>query len=325
MVVNELPMDCDTVIGQDWLERFGYQFQIPNLGINLPACSETLIRIPTTEKGIQLIETQELHENVLCASSVDECVDSSFICLVINCNPGDKVLKTPPPPPQTQDLPKLSGKFVEINEREPHVRNQFLQTLLGLAHLKEGEQKIRQICAEYVDVFKLHGDKLTATSAIEHYIPTPTIPTNRAITLRNYRITEHHQPEVHNQIQQMLVDKIIQSSQGPWNFPILIVPKKLDTSERQKWRICFDFRKLNDGTVGDSFPLLNIQAILHKLRMARYFSALDCASSYWQVPLSLEDRIKTAFSTATGHYEYLRMPFGLKSAPSTFRLMNRVF
>jgi len=60
--------------------------------------------------------------------------------------------------------------------------------------------------------------------------------------------------------------------------------------------------------------------------MARYFSALDCASGYWQVPLSEEDRIKTAFSTATGHYEYLRMPFGLKSAPSTFqRLMNRVF
>jgi hypothetical protein len=51
MVVSELPMDCDIVTGQDWLERFGYQFQVPNLGINLPAYSETLICIPTTEKG----------------------------------------------------------------------------------------------------------------------------------------------------------------------------------------------------------------------------------------------------------------------------------
>jgi hypothetical protein len=60
MVVNELPMDCDILIGQDWLERFGYQFQIPNLGTHLPACSETLVRIPTTEKGTRLTEAQEL-------------------------------------------------------------------------------------------------------------------------------------------------------------------------------------------------------------------------------------------------------------------------
>jgi hypothetical protein len=134
-----------------------------------------------------------------------------------------------------------------------------LQEQLRLAHVKEGEQEIRQICAEYVDVFKLPGDKLTATSAVKHYIPTPTIPTNRAITLRNYRIPEHHQKEVDMQIQQMLEDEIIRPSQSAWNFPILIVPKKLDASGKRKWRICVDFRKLNDITVGDSFPLPNIQ------------------------------------------------------------------
>jgi len=82
----------------------------------------------------------------------------------------------------------------------------------------------------------------------------------------------------------------------------------------------------NDITVGESFPLPNIQDVLDKLGTARYFSAVDCASGYWQVPLAEEDRVKTAYSTTTGHYEYLRMPFGLKSAPSTFqRLMNQVF
>jgi len=123
----------------------------------------------------------------------------------------------------------------------------------------------------------------------------------------------------------MLEDGIIQQSQSPWKFPILVVPKKLDASGKRKWRICVDFRKLNDVTVGDSFPIPNIQDILDKLGRARYFSALDCASGYWQVPLAEEDRLKTAFSTPTCHYEYLRMPFGLKSAPSTFqRLMNNV-
>jgi len=142
-----------------------------------------------------------------------------------------------------------------------HARIQILQAQLRLAHAKEGEQEIRQICAEYVDVFKLPGDKLTATSAIEHYIPTSTIPINRSITLRNYRIPEHHQKEVDKQIQQMLDDKVIQPSQSPWNFPILIVPKKLDSSGRRMWRICVDFRKINDVTVGDSFPLPNIHDI----------------------------------------------------------------
>jgi hypothetical protein len=58
MVVQELPIDSDILIRQDWLERFGYQFQIPELRIKLPAYSETLVRIPTNEKGTRLIESQ---------------------------------------------------------------------------------------------------------------------------------------------------------------------------------------------------------------------------------------------------------------------------
>jgi hypothetical protein len=131
------------------------------------------------------MEAQEFQENIFCASSVVECVDSTFICLLINCNPTDEVLKTLP---QTHKLPKLSGKFAEISQKEQQVRNRLLQAQLRLPHLKEGEQEIRQICTEYANVFKLPRDKLTATSAIEHCIPTPTIPTNTAITLRNYRI-----------------------------------------------------------------------------------------------------------------------------------------
>ena len=290
------------------------------MDIILPAYSETLVRVPTTEKGSRLVEAQELQENIFCASSIVECVIFSFICLIINCNSTDESLRNFP---QTQELSELSGEFSDIRDWE--TRNQILQIQLRLAHVKEGEYEIWQICAKYMDVFKLPGDKLSSTSAIKHYIPTPTIPVNRAITLRNYRIPEHYKKEVGTQIQQMLKDEIVQPSQTPWNFPILVVPKKLDTSGVRKWRICVDFRKLNEASIGDNFPLPDIQDILDKLRRARYFSSLDCASGYWQVPLAEEGRLKTAFSTPQCHYEYLRMPFGLKSAPSTFqRLMNNV-
>jgi hypothetical protein len=123
----------------------------------------------------------------------------------------------------------------------------------------------------------------------------------------------------------MLKDEIITPSKGEWNFPLIVVPKKPDASGKKKWRICIDFRRLNEVTIGESYPLPNIQDILDKLGRARYFTALDCASGYLQVPISEEDRHKTAFSTADGHFEYTRMPFGLKAAPSTFqRMMNSV-
>jgi hypothetical protein len=322
LVVDKLPMTYDILLGQDWLERFGFNLQIPSLGITLPAYSETLVRVPTKEKGNRLVENQELQDNIFCASSVVECKDNTFLCLVVNLNSTEQKLKCFP---QTEPLPKLSGTFRTIEQRESKKRNQKLQDQLRLTHVKDGEGEIRQICAEYVDVFKLPGDKLTVTSGIEHHIPTPSIPAHRAITLRNYRIPEKHQEEVDEQVKQMLNEGIIQPSKSAWNFPILVVAKKLDASGKRKWRICIDFRKLNDVTVGDSFPIPNIQDILDKLGRARYFSALDCASGYLQVPLAEEDRPKTAFSTSSFHYEYLRMPYGLKSAPSTFqRLMNNV-
>ena len=182
------------------------------MDIILPAYSETLVRIPTTEKGSRLVEAQELQENIFCASSIVECINS-FICLIINCNSTDESLRNFP---QTQEFSKLSGEFSYTRDWE--TRNQVLQMQLRLAHVKEGGHEIRQICANYMDVFKLPGNKLSSTSAIKHYIPTPTVPVNRAITLRNYRIPEHYQKEVDTQIQKMLRDEIIQPCQSPWNL-----------------------------------------------------------------------------------------------------------
>ncbi|XP_020297641.1 uncharacterized protein LOC109862121 [Pseudomyrmex gracilis] len=104
-----------------------------------------------------------------------------------------------------------------------------------------------------------------------------------------------------------------------------MVPKKMDASGVKKLKIVVDFRRLNEATIGDSFPLPNIAEILDQLGNAKYFSTLDLASGYHQIPMDEENRGKTAFSTPHGHYKYNRMPFGLKNAPATLqRLMNSV-
>jgi hypothetical protein len=155
-----------------------------------------------------------------------------------------------------------------------------------------------------------------------HHIPTPHFPKGRAITQKNHRLAE---ADVDKQVNQMLEDGIIVPSKSEWNFPLIAVPKKLDAPGKSKWRICVDFRKLNDITIGDSFPLPNIQEILDDIGKSKYFSALDCASGFHQILIAPEDRCKTVFSTPTGHFEYVRMPFGLKAAPATFqRMMNSV-
>jgi hypothetical protein len=77
--------------------------------------------------------------------------------------------------------------------------------------------------------------------------------------------------------------------------------------------------KLNEVTIGDSFPIPVISEVLDSLGNSKYFSTLDCANGFLQIPLRDEDRPKTAFSTNYGHFEYRSMPFGLKGAPATFQ------
>ena len=122
-----------------------------------------------------------------------------------------------------------------------------------------------------------------------------------------------------------MCDGIIAPSSSPWNSLNVVIPKKCDASGKKKWRIVVDFRKLNDVTFGDSFPIPVVSEILDALGKSKYFSTIDSASGFLQVPVKLEDEAKTAFSTRDGHFQYTRMPFGMKGAPATFqRLMTTI-
>ena len=131
--------------------------------------------------------------------------------------------------------------------------------------------------------------------------------------------------EINRQVQELLDFGIIRPLKSPVSTPLWIVSKKPDSHGNLRWRLVLDFRGLNAKTISDAYPLPNITDIFDQVGSAKYYTILDLASGFHQIKMNPKDAFKTAFSTPFGHFEFARMPFGLKNAPATFqRLMDRV-
>jgi len=122
-------------------------------------------------------------------------------------------------------------------------------------------------------------------------------------------------------IEENLAKGYIKHSKSDMASPLFFVGKKDGTS-----RPCQDYRKLNEGTIKDAFPLPNIQDLLRDLRGMKYYTKLDIRWGYNNIQIKPEDRKKAAFSTPFGLYEPTVMFFGLCNSPATFqRMMNHIF
>ncbi|KAM0729433.1 Retrovirus-related Pol polyprotein from transposon 297 [Formica fusca] len=274
---------------------------------------------------IGIIQAEEAAPGVFIGSCLVD--PQNYLCPANVINTTDNIIEMLMPQVTIEEI--AQENTVEINATQAKKgeddipRIEKVTQALRIDHLNKEELKaIKEICENYSDIFHIEGEPLTCTNTIAHKIATQA--DSSPVNVRPYRLSEKHK-EVNRQVREMLKNKIIRPSMSQWNAPLLVVPKKADASGKPKLRVVVDFRKLNDLTIGDSFPLPNITDILDQLGNAKCFTTLDLASGYHQIPMEEGDKCKTAFSTPHGHYEYNRMPFGLKNAPATFqRLMNSI-
>ena len=184
--------------------------------------------------------------------------------------------------------------------------------------LKEEDRKtVAQLLQRFQNVFSRSPTDIGRSTLVKHKIDTGTA---RPIKQADRRLPLHQRGEERKEIDRMLDQGIISHSSSPWASPIVLVKKKDGTT-----RFCVDYRKLNEVTVKDSYPLPRIDDSLDALSGAEWFSTLDLQSGYWQVEMDPQDRNKTAFTTASGLYQLEVLPFRLCNAPATFeRLIEQV-
>lgn len=298
----------------------------------IPQNSKFIVKLPVdVRNGDIYIETVELKPDLYIPEGVYLAKEWHSIVEVVNRSEKEQVLFLDQPLKVNEISTEVHELNYSSNFEYPNSEDQYpieqscddITKLIRTDHLNSEEKKtILKLCKNYDDIFLKDNQKLTFTNVVKHSIPTVD---DAPIYTKSYRYPYVHKEEVRNQINDMLNQGIIRPSFSPWSSPVWIVPKKKDASGKQKWRLVIDYRKLNEKTISDRYPLPNITEILDKLGKCMYFSTLDLASGFHQIEMDPEDVKKTAFTVEGGHFEYVRMPFGLKNAPSTFqRVMDNV-
>ncbi|GJU90743.1 reverse transcriptase domain-containing protein [Tanacetum coccineum] len=293
-------------------------------------------------------------------SAVSQTVNNGDILLLEAFLNDDPSL---PPPTQGNYLPEIRKELkvceaktdkssideppeVELKDLPPHLEYAFL----------EGDNKFPVIIAKdlsveekaaLIKVLKSHKRaiawKLSDIKGIN-----PEFCTHKILMEEDYKPAVQHQrwvnPKIHDvirkEVENFLNARLVYPiSDSPWVSPVHCVPQKggFTVVENDKkeliptrlvtgWRVCIDYRKLNEATRKDHFPLPFMDQMLERLAGNEYYCFLDGFLGYFQIPIDPHDQEKTTFTCPYGTFAYRRMPFGLCNASGTFqRCMMAIF
>lgn len=205
--------------------------------------------------------------------------------------------------------------FEEISYEDP-LPTQPIPTLI------EGPESLRKaisaLCLKYIDIF--------STTVVPE--PAKLEPLALLVDTVRWHSSRNRggvrpqtlaaQREIKSQIDSLLKLKVIRKSEAIYYSQVLLTPKP-----NGNWRMCVDYKNLNDATKQDgmSWPLPNIEQMLRRIgeHRPKYFGVMDMTSGYHQIEMAESCRMLTAFICYLGVFEFNRIPFGLKSAPAYFQ------
>ena len=202
-----------------------------------------------------------------------------------------------------------------IDDEEEHGKLESCDEVISKIKLPdlapEKQSRISLMCKDHVDVFSRGDFDVGAATVTEHHIK---LTDETPIYQRPRRFPRPVADEIERQVQTLNSLDVVEPSISPWSSPVVPVRK-----EDGKIRMCIDYRKLKSVTVPDRFSIPNLHDSVFSLPGNKYFTRLDLVKSYYQIPIDEKSRPYTAFSTPQGHYQFRKLSFGLRNAPSAFQ------
>lgn len=183
---------------------------------------------------------------------------------------------------------------------------------IGSGLEEDKRTELQKILTTYKDVFSEIPGK---TNLLECRLQ---LTTSEPINTPQYPLPLAMKEVVEQEVQDMLKLGVIERSHSPYNSPLILIKKPDNT-----YRTCVDFRRINEILVSDAEPIPRTDIMFTEVGTKRYFSKFDLTKGYWQVPLDRNSRPITAFSTQSGHFQFIYMPFGIKTASAVFTRLMR--
>ncbi|CAL8085376.1 unnamed protein product [Orchesella dallaii] len=219
------------------------------------------------------------------------------------------------------DFIRKSGLVLDLSRGEywtkarQHKRMTFtnanvLCSLQGLSDTQKAE--LDSVLTNFPDVVT---NTIGCTQAVQCQIKVDGPP----IAQKPYPVSYAKRKIIKQHIDKMLEQGIISRSESEWASPVTLQKQGND------YRFCIDYRKLNKVTKSDPYCIPRIDDLISRLGNAVYITKLDLKKGYWQIGMHPDSIEYTSFICHEGKYQFNRMPFGLKTAPSVFqRFMNKV-
>jgi hypothetical protein len=222
---------------------------------------------------------------------------------------------------QFQNQNSLDKEEPELLIRAKTTMSQTLAQKIEPKPKKTLEELVPDYCMDYREVFeKKASERFPESRPYDHAIDLKTdfIPKNCKI----YPLSPAEQILQDEFIEENLRKGYIRPSKSPMASPFFFVSKK----EEGALRPCQDYRRLNEGTVKNAYPLPLISDLIDKLKGATIFSKMDLRWGYNNVRIKDGDQWKAAFKTNRGLFEPMVMFFGMSNSPATFQaLMDEIF